>query len=78
MKLSYDYFCKHDIPHKKVGKLIVAKNDSEVERLKELYDRGLKNEVPNIELVDKECIKNYEPKCLVRTGKLMDYYKNNF
>lgn len=63
MKLSYDYFCKHDIPYTKVGKLIVARNETEVTRLKELHERGLKNEVPNLELVDKESIQNYEPKC---------------
>lgn len=33
MKLCYEYFDKKNIPYKKVGKLIVATNDAEVEGL---------------------------------------------
>ncbi|XP_033226119.1 L-2-hydroxyglutarate dehydrogenase, mitochondrial [Belonocnema kinseyi] len=62
MKLSYDYFCKNDIPHKKVGKFIVAKNQSEITGLHELYERASKNKVPDLELVEKDCMQNYEPK----------------
>ncbi|XP_001604118.1 L-2-hydroxyglutarate dehydrogenase, mitochondrial isoform X1 [Nasonia vitripennis] len=63
LKLSYDYVCKKDIPHKKVGKLIVAQNEQQVSQLHDLYERGLKNKCPDIELVNKECIANYESKC---------------
>ncbi|XP_076239818.1 L-2-hydroxyglutarate dehydrogenase isoform X2 [Calliopsis andreniformis] len=63
LKLSYDYFCKHGIPHKKVGKLIVATNSEQVKQLDELFDRGTKNNVPDLEVVDRHCIPNYEPKC---------------
>lgn len=66
MKHSYEYFCKHDIPHKKAGKLIVARNETEVKRLLELFERGQKNNVPNLELVEKDCIHKYEAKCKVR------------
>lgn len=65
LKMSYDYFCKHDIPHKKVGKLIVAHNNDQVKLLDELLDRGTKNNVPDLQMVDKHCIANYEPKCQV-------------
>ncbi|XP_017798139.1 PREDICTED: L-2-hydroxyglutarate dehydrogenase, mitochondrial [Habropoda laboriosa] len=63
LKLSYEYFCKHDVPHNKVGKLIVAQNKDQVKRLDDLYDRGLKNNVPDLQLVEKDCISKYEPKC---------------
>ncbi|XP_043474632.1 L-2-hydroxyglutarate dehydrogenase, mitochondrial [Leptopilina heterotoma] len=63
MKHSYDYFSKHDIPYKKAGKLIVARNQNEVEKLHELFERGQKNNVPNLELVEKDCIQKYEPNC---------------
>ncbi|XP_024946184.1 L-2-hydroxyglutarate dehydrogenase, mitochondrial isoform X2 [Cephus cinctus] len=63
LKLSYDYFCKNDIPHKKIGKLIVAKNEKEVKRIDELHQRGLKNNVPDLELVERDCIGNYQPNC---------------
>ncbi|XP_011499979.1 PREDICTED: L-2-hydroxyglutarate dehydrogenase, mitochondrial [Ceratosolen solmsi marchali] len=63
LKLSYDYIKEKNIPFKQVGKLIVASNDSEITYLNELYERGLKNKCPDIELIDKNCIKNHEPKC---------------
>ena len=67
LKLSYEYFCKHDIPHKKVGKLIVAQTPEQIARISVLYERGLKNNVPDLELIDKDCIRNYEAKCQVRS-----------
>ncbi|XP_043677904.1 L-2-hydroxyglutarate dehydrogenase, mitochondrial isoform X1 [Vespula pensylvanica] len=63
LKLSYDYLCKKGIPHKKIGKLIVAQNEQQANLINVLFDRGLKNNVPDLQLVDKECISNYEPKC---------------
>ncbi|XP_031845375.1 L-2-hydroxyglutarate dehydrogenase isoform X2 [Nomia melanderi] len=63
LKLSYEYLCKHNIPHNKVGKLIVAQNKEQVKRIDDLFDRGTKNNVPDLELVDKDCIPKYEPKC---------------
>ncbi|XP_046814634.1 L-2-hydroxyglutarate dehydrogenase, mitochondrial isoform X1 [Vespa crabro] len=63
LKLTYDYLCKNDIPHKKIGKLIVAQNHQQVDLINALFERGLKNNVPDLQLVDKECISNYEPKC---------------
>lgn len=43
LKLSYEYFCKNNIPHKKVGKLIVAQNQTQITRLDDLFDRGRKS-----------------------------------
>ncbi|XP_034187511.1 L-2-hydroxyglutarate dehydrogenase isoform X2 [Osmia lignaria lignaria] len=62
-QLCYDYFCKHNIPHKKIGKLIVATNPEQVKQLQELYDRGTQNNVPDLQMVEKDCISKYEPKC---------------
>lgn len=63
LKLSYEYFSKKGIEHKKVGKLIVATNREQCKTLNTLFERGMQNNVPDIELVDKDCISNYEPKC---------------
>ncbi len=65
MRLSYDYFTKNGIDYKKCGKLIVAVRPEEIQRLKDLYERGLKNNVPGLKLVDGQQIKNYEPHCQV-------------
>lgn len=61
--LSYQYFAEKRVPHKKCGKLIVATNDDEVVRLMELYERGLANGVPRLELVDADRIQEIEPYC---------------
>ncbi|KAK2576974.1 hypothetical protein KPH14_011938 [Odynerus spinipes] len=63
LKLSYDYFCKNDIPHKKIGKLIVAQSPQQAKMIDTLFERGTKNNVPDLQLVEKDCISNYEPKC---------------
>ncbi|KAL6437747.1 hypothetical protein ACFW04_004250 [Cataglyphis niger] len=63
LKLCYEYFCKNNIPHKKVGKLIVAQNPNQAKRIDELFDRATKNNVPDIQIVEKDCISKYEPKC---------------
>ncbi|XP_011253873.1 L-2-hydroxyglutarate dehydrogenase, mitochondrial [Camponotus floridanus] len=63
LKLSYEYFCKNNIPHKKIGKLIVAQNLNQIKKIDDLFDRGTKNNVPDLEIVEKDCISKYEPKC---------------
>lgn len=63
LHLSYKYLDAKQIPYKKCGKLIVATNEKEVGRLMDLYDRGLKNNVPNMQLVDGDKIREIEPFC---------------
>lgn len=55
-------FCeKEDIPLQKCGKVIVATETSELERLEELYRRGAANSVPGIALIGPERLKELEP-----------------
>lgn len=63
LHLSYKYFDEKNVPYKKVGKLIVATNEVEVGRLNDLYKRSLANNVPDVELVDAQRIKEIEPYC---------------
>ena len=61
---TYKYCDKHEIPYKKCGKLVVATNSLEVERLRALFDRATQNGVPDIELIrGQEAIRKYEPHC---------------
>jgi L-2-hydroxyglutarate oxidase len=54
-------FCqKHDIPYEQCGKLIVATNDVEYERMLDLYHRGLENEL-ELELLDAQQLRELEP-----------------
>jgi L-2-hydroxyglutarate oxidase len=55
-------FCdKYGIKYDLCGKLIIANNESEIPRLIELYERGIKNNVPGIKLLDKDEIREREP-----------------
>lgn len=63
LNLSYKYFDEKGIKYSKCGKLIVATNRSEVLRLLDLYERGIKNGVKDITLLDSKEIKALEPHC---------------
>ncbi|XP_028835221.1 L-2-hydroxyglutarate dehydrogenase, mitochondrial isoform X3 [Denticeps clupeoides] len=61
--LAYEYCEKKGIPYKRCGKLIVAVGREEIPRLKALYERGLKNNVRDLSLVDSKGIREREPYC---------------
>ena len=51
---------KYEIPVREVGKVVVARNADENQRLETLFDRGIKNGV-DIELLDASKLNNFEP-----------------
>ncbi|XP_062850947.1 L-2-hydroxyglutarate dehydrogenase, mitochondrial [Trichomycterus rosablanca] len=61
--LAYEYCDKKNIPYKKCGKLIVAVDSNEVPRLKALYERGQKNNVKDLTLINAKEIRDREPYC---------------
>lgn len=63
MDLAYKYCDKKGIKYSKCGKLIVATERAEVPRLLDLYDRGLRNGVKDIQLLDSKGIREIEPLC---------------
>ncbi|KAJ8289688.1 hypothetical protein GJAV_G00004170 [Gymnothorax javanicus] len=61
--LAYDYVEKKGIPYKRCGKLIVAVEREEIPRLNALYERGQKNNVRDLSIVDAKGIREREPYC---------------
>jgi (S)-2-hydroxyglutarate dehydrogenase len=58
-------FCEeHGIIYDMVGKVIVATDEEELPRLQSLYERGLANGVPGLELVGPERLREIEPRCV--------------
>ncbi|MFH1287744.1 MAG: NAD(P)/FAD-dependent oxidoreductase [bacterium] len=57
----YEICRKHSIPHKKLGKLIIATDESELKILDGLLKKGEKNNVKDLRLLKKEDIKKIEP-----------------
>ena len=50
-----------DVPYKKIGSLVIAFSDDEAATVKTLYERGLKNGVPDLRIIEKEELKQMEP-----------------
>ena len=59
--LLRDYCCEHDIPYVECGKLVVAVDDTEVERLRELERRAEANGVPGVRWLEGDAIREVEP-----------------
>lgn len=61
---SYAYFEQKGIPHRRVGKLIVALREHEVPRLRALYANALTNQVPGVAFLDSPAkLRAVEPEC---------------
>ena len=55
-------FCdENEIEYDPCGKVIVATHESELGRLQDLYERGVANGVPDLEIVDPERLTEIEP-----------------
>ena len=52
---------EHDIPYVECGKLVVAVDDTEVERLRELERRAEANGVPGVRWLEGDAIREVEP-----------------
>ncbi|XP_026751877.2 L-2-hydroxyglutarate dehydrogenase, mitochondrial [Galleria mellonella] len=63
LQLTYKYLDEKGIRYSKCGKLIVATQRAEVPRLLDLYERGLKNGVKDIQLLDNKEMHEIEPNC---------------
>ncbi|MFY9780990.1 MAG: L-2-hydroxyglutarate oxidase [Candidatus Baltobacteraceae bacterium] len=62
-RLAWKYCDEKGIPYKNVGKLIVATEESELGRLGDLWERGQKNGVEGLEMLDAKQIQEREPYC---------------
>ncbi|MBI3378824.1 MAG: NAD(P)/FAD-dependent oxidoreductase [Nitrospirae bacterium] len=59
--LLYEFCDKFAVPYSKIGKLIVASEQSEIDHLYELYQKGLQNGVTGLTLIEKKEINTMEP-----------------
>lgn len=57
----YEICKRHSIPHKRLGKLIVAADESELKTLELLYEKGQKNNVRELLILDRDDINRLEP-----------------
>ncbi|MDD5622566.1 MAG: NAD(P)/FAD-dependent oxidoreductase [Actinomycetota bacterium] len=60
-EMLYRFCVRHNIPHKKTGKLIVATDSLEEEYLKDTHATAEDNGIPGIEMLDGSEIARFEP-----------------
>ena len=61
-RIQLTEFCqKHNVEYDICGKVIVATDESEIPRLKAIYERGLKNGIENISMIDAGRLREIEP-----------------
>ncbi|MFN8295948.1 MAG: L-2-hydroxyglutarate oxidase [Chitinophagales bacterium] len=62
-QMLLDFCDTENIPYEICGKIIVATKEDELQRLKNIYQRGIENGLTGLELLDEKAIKNIEPHC---------------
>jgi (S)-2-hydroxyglutarate dehydrogenase len=60
-RAMYAYCDEHGIPYDRCGKVVVATDEGEVERLEELFSRSKQNGVPDVRLLDQDELAEVEP-----------------
>jgi len=60
-RMTYEFCRAHSVPHRQTGKLVVAATPEEEEELPALEDRGRKNGVEGLRIVDRARIRTREP-----------------
>lgn len=59
--LLYDYCAQSHVPHKKIGKVIVAAEEAQIPKLKELNEKARANGVEDLQFLSKAEINRREP-----------------
>lgn len=84
--LLYELCARNNIPHRRIGKLIIATTDQELEKLEELKTNAAQSGVSSVSLVEEMKIREMEPYIravaglsspdtgIVSAHHLMDYY----
>lgn len=60
-ELLYEFCQTHEIPHERCGKIVVAVNDNEIDKLGKLEERGKANGLQGIKRLKPGELKEYEP-----------------
>lgn len=60
-QLTYEFCAAHDVPHRKIGKLVVATSSTEAEKLAALVQNGQANGVQGMRIIDQAAIYSREP-----------------
>lgn len=62
-RLMYEYLQEKGIPFHRCGKVIVAVEEEEIPRLKDIYQRGIENKVDGLSWLNADELRAVEPHC---------------
>jgi L-2-hydroxyglutarate oxidase LhgO len=60
-RMMYELCAANGIPHKRIGKIVIANTAAEIEKVHTLFDQGKKNGVPGLELLTGDQVLAKEP-----------------
>ena len=60
--MLYEFCASHGVPHRKCGKLVVACNDAELERVQAIMTQGRTNGAEGLEMIDGKAARALEPR----------------
>ncbi|MGA7489216.1 MAG: FAD-dependent oxidoreductase, partial [Xanthobacteraceae bacterium] len=60
-RMLYEFCASHGVPHRKCGKLVVATDERERERLAAVHQQAQANGVEGVEIIDGTAAKRLEP-----------------
>ncbi len=60
-RMLYQFCASRGVPHRKCGKLVVAENDAEIERVASIMNQGCANGAEGLELIDGKTAQALEP-----------------
>lgn len=66
--LLYEFCQRHRVDHKRIGKMILATSDDQIERLEGIYQHGSTNGARDLEIIDEKRIKRLEPRVHALAG----------
>jgi len=67
-RMLYEFCARHNVPHRRSGKLIVAHDEGEIQALEALLARANDNGVEGMEIVEQAFIREREPHVKVRVA----------
>jgi len=68
--LLYDFCEKYGVDHRRLGKIIVATDNGEVEKLEQLHEMGRRNGVTDLRLISRDEVRHTEPNVEAVAGML--------
>jgi glycerol-3-phosphate dehydrogenase len=60
-QLTYEFCAAHSVPHKNIGKIVVASSEAEAPQLSALFETGLANGLRGLRMLDRAEIRAREP-----------------